>query len=217
MDWNSSILWGIIGLVGGFIISFFFYFIGLKRKHLSYNIKTICLVSDKINQINGLEIRYNSNEIEDLYFSTITIKNIGNAIIENSDFAALYPLSISTNGIFLIDELNEIELYSSNKSSVVQPLFDIDNDGICNYIIISFDYISKKEELTCSILHTGNIIFEGTLKEGRLSINPFSNFPSFNNTNKALYYLVMCCIIITILTISTFLGFYKGVMDSLYL
>lgn len=44
MDWNSSALWGIIGLIGGIVISAFFYFLGIKRKfyyrnnpHLKYD------------------------------------------------------------------------------------------------------------------------------------------------------------------------------------
>lgn len=34
MDWNSSALWGIIGLIGGFIVSFIFYKISNKNKKL---------------------------------------------------------------------------------------------------------------------------------------------------------------------------------------
>lgn len=47
MDWNSSALWGIIGLIGGLIISSFFYFLGIKRKSLIYDITTTTLVSKK--------------------------------------------------------------------------------------------------------------------------------------------------------------------------
>lgn len=73
---NSNLFWYIIGIMYGTItsglISLFFYFKGLKKKHLAYNIKIICIISDKVSQINGLKYYY--NEINNLYSSTITIK-----------------------------------------------------------------------------------------------------------------------------------------------
>ena len=82
---NSNLFWCIVGIIGGAIfsllISLFFYFKGLNKKRLTYDIKTFCIISDKINQINGLDVKYNSTEIENLYSSTVTIKNIGNSKI----------------------------------------------------------------------------------------------------------------------------------------
>lgn len=169
---DSNLFWCIIGIIGGAIfsllISLLFYYVGLKRKRLTYNIKTFCIISNKINQINGLEVKYNSNVIDNLYSSTITIKNIGNSIIEKQDFAPLCPLSVLTNGKFLVDESNGINLFPLNKANNVYPLFEINEDnGACNRFVIAFDYISKKEELTCSIFHTGEISVKGELKDGK--------------------------------------------------
>ena len=187
---DSNLFWCIIGIIGGaivsFIISLLFYFIGLKRKRLIYDVKTFNLISDKINQINGLEVTYDSKEINNLYSSTITIKNIGNSIIEKQDFAPSCPLSISTDGKFLVDQSNSMSLFPLNKTNSVCPLFDIDDNNVCNHIIISFDYISKKEELTCSVFHTGNISFNGVLKEGKIfnnndNINSSMTLKNFSN------------------------------------
>lgn len=176
MNFNSNFFWCIIGIIGSaivsFIISFVFYLIGLKRKKLTYNIKTFCIISDKINQIKGLEVKYNANEIENLFSSTITIKNIGNSNIEKEDFALSCPLSISTNGKFLVDQSNGINLFNINEANNVYPLFEVDDkDNTCNRIIFAFNYIPKKDILTCSLFHTGEISFNGILKDGKIIDN----------------------------------------------
>lgn len=172
---DSNLFWCIISIIGGailgFITSLLFYYLGIKRKNLIYDVKTFCLISDKINQIDGLKITYNSNEISDLYSSTIIIKNIGNSIIEEQDLAPSCPLSISTDGKFLVDQSNGMSLFPLNKATNIHPVFTVNENNICNHIVISFDYIPKKEELTCSVLHTGKISFDGFLKEGKIIDN----------------------------------------------
>lgn len=181
MNWNSGILWGIIGLFGGFLISLLFYVIGKKRQRLYYEIETYPIISDKVSQIKGLEIRYHSNEIENLYYSTITIDNGGNTIIEKGDFAPSCPLSISTDGYFLVDENNKMALFSSNRINnishmhapiakhTIPHVFDSEDSALQRKsIIINFDYIAKNEEITCALFHTGKISFNGVLKDGKV-------------------------------------------------
>ena len=42
---NSNLFWCVVGIIGGaivsFIISLLFYFLGIKKKRLSYEINTI--------------------------------------------------------------------------------------------------------------------------------------------------------------------------------
>lgn len=171
---NSNLFWCIIGIAGGavfsLIISLVFFLVGLKRKKLNYNIQTFCLVSKKINQIKGLEVKYNSKEIENLYSSTITIKNVGNSVIEKQDVSPSRPFSISTNGVFLLNNINDANLYSSNKTNHVFTSFNVDeSNNETRHIILNFEYIAKKEEWTYTILHTGDITFNGVLKDGKIS------------------------------------------------
>ena len=171
---NSNLFWCIIGIAGGavfsLIISLVFFLLGLKRKKLNYNIQTFCLVSKKINQIKGLEVKYNSKEIENLYSSTITIKNVGNSVIEKQDVSPSCPFSISTNGVFLLNNINDANLYSSNKTNHVFTSFNVDeSNNETRHIILNFEYIAKKEEWTYTILHTGDITFNGVLKDGKIS------------------------------------------------
>lgn len=184
---NTNLFWCIIGIVGGAIfslfISLFFYFKGLNKRRLGYYIKTFCIVSKKINQIIGLEVKYNSTEINNLFSSTITIKNIGNSIIEKQDFAPSFPISISTDDIFLANNITNFR--SSNKVTNVKPLFEIDSNGTCNKITIDFDYIPKKEEIIFSVYHTGNIELNGLLKDGEII-----NYQNLNQKRQPLMHIL---------------------------
>ncbi len=170
MDWNSSVLWGIVGLIGGGAISSFFYFIGKKRIKLSYDIITTTLVSCNATKIKDLNIQYKEKPIYNLYTSTLKIKNIGNCIIEPSDFAPSTPLSLITDGEFLISEDTGTQILTENNFNNVSPLLEIDND-VCRKSIIQFDYIAKNETISCTVFHTGTVYLSGKLKEGQIINN----------------------------------------------
>lgn len=63
---DSNLFWCILGIIGGaivsFIISLSFYRFGLKKKRLSYEINTSCLISNNINQISGLKVKYKTKK-----------------------------------------------------------------------------------------------------------------------------------------------------------
>lgn len=195
MDWNSSALWGIIGLVGGIIISTFFYFLGIKRKSLIYNIITTTLVSKNATQIEGLNIEYNNKPIKNLYTSTIIIKNNSNSIIEPCDFAPSAPLSLITDGEFFTTDTNE-----SNFNNV-HPVFKTNENNPCIEVLIHFDYISKKETVFCTVFHTGIIDVWGKLKDGKITNDNIVKSTS-------LYFNIVLVIILVILIIVMFTIFF---------
>lgn len=174
---DSSLFWCIVGIIGGgiisFLISYHFYFKGLSRKRLTYDITTFPIISNKINQIEGLEVKYNSVEIENLYSSTITIKNIGNSVVKEQDLAPLCPISISTSGQFLNPNNWTIESHPVNKITNYRLSFLKDKNAY-NNIKFDFDYIPKKAIITFSLFHTGDIIFNGNLMEGEI-VTPNNN------------------------------------------
>ncbi len=208
---NLNLFWCIIGIIGGavfsFIISYLFYFKGQNRKHLTYDIKTFCIISNKINQIRGLEVKYNSIEIENLYSSTITIKNIGNSIVKEHDVPNLNPISISTSGQFLDYKISCIESRTINKI-VDYSLSFKEANGICNYIKFNFDYIPKNSIISFSLYHTDNITFDGDLMDGKIipSEEYKKNLKRKMILQTVLFYVV--CILLSI--IFTFL-FHGGV------
>lgn len=165
----SNLFWCVIGAVISFLISLLFFYIGSKRKHLSYNIKTSSLVSNKINQISGLEIKYHSNDIKNLYYSTITIKNIGNSIIEKSDFSSPYPIVFLTSGQFLVDISKQNVISPKIKQSLISYKgASTNNTDKCNILTINFEYLSKKQELNFTVFHTENIKFCSIIKDGKI-------------------------------------------------
>lgn len=164
---DSNLFWCIIGIVGGaiasFLISYIFYFKGLTKKRISYDIKTSPIFSN-IKKIKGLEIKYNSIEIENLYFSEITIKNIGNSIIKKEDLVPSCPISVLTNKQFSKNNIERIEYNSVCINANYE--FSINQENNC--IKLDFDYIPKKAIIKFSLVHIGDIYFNGDLFDGEI-------------------------------------------------
>ncbi len=163
MDWNSSILWGIIGLVGGFLVSLLFFTLSKKHRKISYSISTTPIIVKKITKISELVITYKSKNIDNLSTSYIKIRNIGNDTLDVSDFPELNRLSLVTDGVFLINSIDELEITKSDKFMKMNPSLISSNK-----IEISFDYFDPKNEITFSIFHTGDIKVCGSIKNGKI-------------------------------------------------
>lgn len=164
MTWFTSFFWCMIGIIGGAVVGY----ISKNRKRLSRKICTVSLISGMASKINGLEISHNSIPIKNLYSSTIQIKNNGNTLINNSDIPAKCPLSIHTDGIFIIDE-QSMQLPDINNENDIHITFETNESGLPSIATIKFDFISKKQLITFSLLHTGNISFgKWLLKEGKV-------------------------------------------------
>lgn len=166
MDWNSSALWGIIGLVGGVIVSFIFHKIGLERKKLIYTIDSKALITNNLSDINGLNITYNSHQIKNLVSTTLNIKSTGKDIIEMNDFAKSSPLCIKTDGKFLFkDNINSSITKNTNSTNNI-TLSITDNDTTIQLV---YDYFKRNDIITINLLHTGKITVDGVLKKGTVT------------------------------------------------
>lgn len=195
MNINSNLFWCIIGAIISLFTSLIFYIVGLKRNKLTYNIGTYFHFTNSNGKLNGIRLMYKSDVTESISASIITIKNIGNTTIEKQNFAPSHPLSIYTTEKFLIDQEEGFKFFSYNKSNDVHPIFNLNENGNCNHIIIDFDYISTKDTLSCYILHTGNISFGGVLKDGK--IISFKKYIRIKKIQMLLFYL--CCVVISLL------------------
>ena len=163
MDWNSSFLWSITGILSGLIVNFLFYYLARERKSLLYNISTTPIISNSISQIEGLSIKYNENKVNDFFTSTITIKNNGIYLIEPNDI--IPPLSLMTNGEFFTDS---IKLHTEKNNNNLQIIFDSTGYNISQKATIQFDYLLKKDTISFTIFHTGDITLSGNLKKGTI-------------------------------------------------
>ena len=201
MDIVRSLFWCIIGIAGGAIVTI----INNKRKRLTRKMFTVNLISEKVSTINGLEIKYNSQSIKNLYSSTIQIKNTGNATINNVDIPKKRPLSIYTDGIFIIDKLN-MQLPNPNNENDIHVTFDKNEKGTSSSAIIDFEFLSPRQIITITLLHTGTIsLGKWMVKDGKVlesneildetdtQINLFSK-PSLSNMLPIIMTILLSCI-----------------------
>ena len=120
---QNSTFWGIVGILGSLFITFIFYLIGNKTKKLIYTINSQPLITNKLSEIQGLNITYEDQLIDSLTSTTINIKSIGKDNINPDDFAKADPLCIITDGIFLFQ--NDIREFDTLKSKKVPQSLEI--------------------------------------------------------------------------------------------
>lgn len=200
MDWNTNLFWCIVGVIGGAIVSTFFYLINIKRKRLLCIIDTTPIVSNKISKLKGVTISYDNKPIHDLNVTKIDIKNIGNSIIEPSDFAPVEPLYLITSGTFFTDEnsSSKIETNKNFNNAHVTYVNDRTNK-ICIKSVINFDYIAKKETITITLFHSGEIYLHGKLKDGKIIKNERENQKiALKNMISSIFISILSCIILSL-------------------
>lgn len=164
---------GIILTIFFGILSYVFYRKGIKKKKLSITSNSTILVSKDLSNYNGLQISYNNEEIKTLTNTSITIRNIGNDVIEDNDITPSDPIIISTTNKFLSTNGEEYKVTSSNKkvSTSVQKIDD-------SKLQLSFDFLNPNNELSITLLHNGKISVNGDLKNGyvdKVSNNDLKN------------------------------------------
>lgn len=202
MDWNSSALWGIVGLIGGFIVSFIFYKISVKNKKLVYTITSQTLITDNLSKIDGLDITYQQKAINNLTSTTINIKSVGKDIIEMGDFGKATPLCIKTNGEFLLqDKIDSIITQNTNLNNLMKPIV---KDG--KTLLLNFDYLSQGDTITFVLLHTEKLEVDGKLKSGLLLDNTV--LKKIDNVMDIILYI---CFAIVIFCVAIMYIFYSGV------
>ncbi len=161
MKLDLGVIIGIVGILFGFLGSLFFYLKGKKNKKLVYNTETTVLISESLSNYENLKILYNNEDIKTLNSTNIKIKNIGNDIIETSDFVPAEPIIIKTSDHFLLQDVSKYNINSSNAKNRVH-LTHIDE----SHIQVSFDFLNPKDEIQITVLHTGQISMTGDLKQG---------------------------------------------------
>lgn len=157
----------IIGLsisIIGLLISTISLFIGRKKRKLVFDSNSTVLISDDLSKLADLNIKYNDTEIDSLVSTTVRIANEGNCIIEPGDIAPSSPVTIETTGSFLFQDASKYKVCCSNSKSSVS-LEKISNKKIK----LNFDYISPKDEIFVTVLHTGDVFMNGHLKQGKIN------------------------------------------------
>lgn len=165
---NSNLFWCMCGIIGGsvlsLIISSCFHYFTPNKKRISYGIKTFPIVSEnKHNKDKDCSIPLNE---ETMYRSKIIIRNSGYTFIEQNDFVQSRPISLSTDGKFIIDNQN-IFSFECNDYTNISTKFN--EKRPTNHVVINFDYLAQDDTITGSFIHTGNITFDAMLKDGSIT------------------------------------------------
>lgn len=195
IDWNSSALWGIIGLIGGFIVSFIFYKISNKSKKIVYTKNSQVLITDNLSNINDLNITYQNKPIKNLTSTTVTIKSIGKDIIEMNDFGQATPMCIKTDGEFLLQSnIDSVMTNNSNPNNLMQPHL---KDNVT--LLLEFDYLSQGDTITFTLFHTEKISVEGKLKAGSFIDNNLSK--RINTIMDTIFYITCSILVFMIMVV----------------
>lgn len=163
MDWDSSILWGIIGLLGGGIITYLFEKHPISKYKIIYKKETSCLLSNTEMKSIGISVQHDTCNIDNLYFSKVTILNKGYYKITKNDFVETHNIKLFTDGqIFPYDFSinNKNQLVDSNDIKLeLKSNKQIDINIILLYPHDSFDF---------SFFHTDEINYSGELNNGKI-------------------------------------------------
>lgn len=196
--WESSVFWGIAGIIGGFIVAAFFFYVGKAKKSLVYQISTSALITDEINSTPGLKISVGNEPAINVSSTTITFINGGNQTINSSDFATLSPLQIITSEHFFNAENIDVS-YIKTRNKALNPRIRVVEK---NKIIVEFEYLKPKQEFEITVLHDGELSVSGDLKTGILqSYNSALKTSGYKHISKVLV-PVLITIITGILTVT---------------
>ena len=157
--WESSLFWGITGLIGGCLISTIFYFLVKARYLMKYHILTKQIIGDEIANFAGIKIFFYEHSIKELAKTTIRFINSGNQTIMTSDFAFKEPLCIQ-----ILGHLYQHNVSAENSNSM-PTIIPIDN----NKYKIEFDFLKPKQSFTIDVFHSGNVNVLGELRFGDIT------------------------------------------------
>ena len=163
MDANSiGIVLGIAGIVVGIAVSYYFYRKSLRIKEPCITFKHNNLIENHVSKLDGLDILYKGNKVENITVSRLLLWNEGADTINKEDIVAVNPPRIScyNNAIIL-----EVRVLSTNNAASQFTCTISDKPNMANIV---FDYIDKNQGVVIQIIHTGvssrDIGIEGQIK-----------------------------------------------------
>lgn len=159
---TTDIIIGVAGIVLGFITSYIFYRIQVKRRELCWSIDSTSLIKGYSSLFEKLEILYGGQKIENLTVSKIVVWNNGNETIDGKDIA-IPP------HIYLRDEENTKILDAKIiKTSTLGNGFEILEKSDDTILLLQFGYLDPNQGAVIQIIHTGisvlPLIVDGEVK-----------------------------------------------------
>lgn len=160
------VLTGWLGTMIALIIAIILPIIQKKRKRINYQYSTNVLITDKLSEVNDLQVTFKNEPIESLSVTSINLANNGNVTIENNDIYKGHNLTI------IPKDVNTTILFAkviSQSSDTVECDIHYTNENAT----ISFQTFEKGDYTNINIYHTGNDDSEfevkGKIKEGKIT------------------------------------------------
>lgn len=159
--------WTVAGLFAtflGLIIAIIMPIIQRRRKNLFFSYSTTPLVKEDITNINGIEILFKGNPVEQLSVSSVRIWNGGNIIITPDDFYKGHELTLQLQ--------NDTSILGIDMLKQSEDTIECNLTCSSSTINFSFQAFEKKEYISFNIYHTGNadteLDLKGKIKEGKI-------------------------------------------------
>lgn len=154
--WESSLFWGVVGIVVGFLISTIYYLIGKERISMKHHITSKSIITKETLEAAGVNLVFDNQPINQLIETTVKFTNSGNRTIEPLHYAIKEPL-----GIYVLGHLFRYSVWAENRNSIpdIEP---IDNDKYK----IEFDFLKPKQAFSIKLFHDGAVDVFGELRFG---------------------------------------------------
>ena len=161
-----------------------------KRVHLSYSCITNLLVTDRLSEIDDLDIKYKGNTINQLSVTSVEICNTGNATIEDDEVLKKLRIHSTSDNMEVIFATVVSQSYDTNNCRV-----SYDKGGVTVY----FDILEKNEKAVINVYHTGAadtvFIIDGKIKEGAIGLLHYYKNSIVYNTLTAIGIVVLAILL----------------------
>jgi len=143
-----AILILILGILA-FISSYLLFLAGKKYREPTWSAKSSSVIYNKKKIIEGLEMTYNGDMIDNITASQVLFWNNGNEIIRFQDISSSDPVRIK------VDKTVKILNVKVLPSNLPPESFTVELNEDENVVLIKFDALERGQGAVMQILHTG--------------------------------------------------------------
>jgi|WetSurMetagenome_2_1015567.scaffolds.fasta_scaffold167094_2 hypothetical protein len=196
-----NIIFIILALIG-YILSIVFYLRSRKIKKPCYKFAKSELIQSYVNSIEGLEIFFDNNKIDNLSLTSLAFWNEGNEVINGADVAIKNKLKVIANEdvSILTTKLDIIENPSNN--------FTINFSKEEKIVLIDFDFVGQYEGIILKLYHSGDtktpFRFEGEIKGVKIIQKDYLSTPIYVKKLYIMYLLYILPIMLSGILVSAF-------------
>jgi len=148
MDVLSVVIGSGIGLIG-ILLAVFFYFKQRRVKEPLWSIRTVNLISDRVQKFPQLCITYGNSAVQNLSVSKVAVWNGGSDVIRREDCPSADQLRIEVDHEAQI--LDVVLLEAIPESCRVSARLSDDRKSA----LLDFDYLDRQDGAVFQVIHTG--------------------------------------------------------------